>query len=173
MRRAPEAAGSSLGRFLAWQAAAFSTGAASIHFSVISPHIEEWWLFGAFFLTVAWFQAATAVAIVASPNRRLVILAVAVNLLVIVIWLWSRTSGLPIGPEPGEPEAIGAPDVLSTVLEALLVAWAIAMLLTRVASRRASLGLGVLATAIVWTGVVGTTALVFFTETGEAAPHGH
>jgi hypothetical protein len=173
MGRTLEASGSSLGQYLAWQAAAFSTGAASIHFSVISPHIEEWWLFGAFFLAVAWFQAVTAVAIVASPNRRLVILVVAVNLLVIVIWIWSRTSGLPIGPEPGEPEAIGARDVLSTVLEALLIAWAIAMLLPRVASRGGSLGLGILTTAIVWAGVVGATALVFYTETGEAVPHGH
>jgi hypothetical protein len=167
MREAP-ASGPSLGDHLAWQAAALSAGAAAIHFSVIAPHAEEWWLFGVFFFAVAWFQAAS-VAIVVRPVRRLLAPMVAVNLIVIGIWIWSRTAGLPIGPEAGEREAIGAADVLSTVLEALLVLWATTMLLRGVASRRASLGLGVLTTVIVWAGVVGATAFIFFAETGEAA----
>jgi hypothetical protein len=61
--------------------------------------------------------------------------------------------------------------VLSSVLEAVLVAWAVGMLVRQVASREVSLGLAVRTTAIVWAGVVGTTALVFFTEAGESMPH--
>lgn len=76
-----------------------------------------------------------------------------------------------MGPEAGEAEAIGAPDVLSTVLEALIVVWALGMLSPRIGSKAASRGLGVLTTAIVWVGVVGATTLVFFTEAGEAIPH--
>ena len=57
------------------------------------------------------------------------------------------------------------------MLEALLVTWAVAMLLPTIASQRASRALGMLTTTIVWLGVVGATALVFFTETGEAMPH--
>jgi hypothetical protein len=157
--------------FLGWQVAAFSAGAAAIHFAVISEHFEVYWVFGAFFLVVAWFQAASSIAVVAHPDRRLLLAIAVVNVVVIVIWIWSRTAGLPIGPEAGEPEAIGAPDVLSTVLEALLVVWAIAMLFPRISSKAASRGLGILTTAVIWVGVLGATALVLFTETGEAMPH--
>lgn len=160
-----------LGSFLGWQAAAFSTGAAAIHFSVITPHIEEWWLFGTFFFSVAWFQAISAVAMVTHPNRRLVVAVAVVNAVVIAIWIWSRTAGLPIGPEAGEPEVVGAPDVLSTVLEALIVAWVTAMLSRRIRSAPSSRDAGILTTAIVYAAVVAATALVFFTGTAEAMPH--
>jgi hypothetical protein len=163
--------GSPLGHFLGWQAAALSAGAAAIHFAVISTHFEEYWVFGAFFLVVAWFQAVTALAIVARPNRRLLIMTAVVNLAVIAIWIWSRTAGLPVGPEAGEPEAIGAADVLSTVLEALLVVWAVALLQQRIASRGTQRGLSVATTMVVWAGVVGATALVFLTGSGEAMAH--
>jgi hypothetical protein len=160
-----------LGYFIGWQAAAFSLGAAAIHFAEISPHIEEYWLFGVFFFVIAWFQAVSAIGIVARPNRRLALVTASVNLVVITIWIWSRTAGLPIGPHSGEPETIGAADVLSTVLEALLVAWTIGLLLRRVASRGAPRELGILATMIVWAGVVAATAIVFFTGTGAAMAH--
>ncbi len=35
----------------------------------------------------------------------------------LVAWLWSRTVGLPFGPEPGVAEAVGVPDVLACALE--------------------------------------------------------
>jgi hypothetical protein len=169
VQRVPGTVRYSLGYFLGWQAAAFSAGAAAIHFAEISPHIEEYWLFGAFFFIVAWFQAATVIALVARPSPRLMLLIAVVNLVVIAIWVWSRTAGLPIGPEAGQPEAVGAADVLSTVLEALLVGWVLALLLQGIAARGASRGLGVLTTAIVWAGIVGATALVFFTGPGTMA----
>lgn len=160
-----------LGYFLGWQAAAFSAGAAAIHFAVISPHIEEWWLFGAFFFVVAWFQVLSAVAIVVRPDGRLAIVVAVVNAVVIAIWIWSRTAGLAIGPDAGEPEAVGAPDLLSTILEALIVAWTTAMLSHRIRSLPSARGPGVLTTAIVFAVVVAATALVLFTGTGEAMPH--
>jgi hypothetical protein len=166
MQRANEG----LGFFLGWQVAAFSAGAAAIHFAVISEHFEEYWFFGAFFLVVAWSQAVSSIAIVARPGRRVLLAIAVVNAVVILIWIWSRTAGLPIGPEAGEPEAVGAPDVLSTVFEALLLAWALGKLSPRIVSKAASRGLGILTTAVVWACVVAATALVFFSETGEAMP---
>jgi len=59
--------------------------------------------------------------------------------------------------------------VLSTVLEALLVGWVVALRPRGIAARGASRRLGVATTAIVWAGVVGATALVFFTGTGTTA----
>jgi hypothetical protein len=158
-----------LGAFLRWQAAAFSAGAAAMHFAEVSTHYEEWWLFGAFFLTVAWFQAVSAVAFVARSDRRLPLGITVVNLAVIGIWVWSRTTGLPIGPEAGEQEPIAAADLLATVLEGLLVVWGLAILDQGLASRTASRGLGVLTTALVWAAVAGMTALVFFSTTAEMA----
>jgi hypothetical protein len=158
-----------LSSFLRWQVAAFSAGAAAIHFAEISTHVEEYWVFGAFFFAVAWFQAASAVTIVARPDRRLVALVVIVNVITIGIWIWSRTAGLPIGPEAGEPEALGAAEVLATVLEALLVAWVLAVRAPAIRSRIALGRLGALATAIVWGAVVGMTAIVFFTGPAQTA----
>lgn len=152
-----------LSSFLHWQVAAFSAGAAAIHFAEISTHFEEYWLFGAFFIVVAWFQAGSAVAIVAHPSRRLVALVVIVNVVTIGIWIWSRTAGLPIGPEAGEPEAIGAADLLATLLEGLLVVWAMAARAPTIGSRSAPARLGILTTVIVWATVIAMTAIVFFT----------
>jgi hypothetical protein len=160
-----------LGYILRWQLAAFSVGAAAIHFAEISTHFEEYWVFGVFFFAVAWFQAASAVAIVTSVDRRLLATLITVNVITIGIWVWSRTAGLPIGPEAGEPEAIGAADLLATIVELLLVVWVLAVRAPSIAPRTASRGLGLVSTLIVWTGVVAMIAVVFFTATGEEVAH--
>jgi hypothetical protein len=98
-----------------------SIGAAAIHFAVVGEHFQEWWGFGLFFSALGWFQALWAVGYALRPTRWLAWLAIAVNGATIVVWIWSRTIGLPFGPDPGMPEAIGVPDVLSTALEVLLV----------------------------------------------------
>ncbi|MGQ0669257.1 MAG: hypothetical protein ACT4PO_06255, partial [Actinomycetota bacterium] len=38
---------------------------------------------------------------------------------IVVLWVVSRTTGLPIGPEPGSPEAAGVLDLVATAYEAL------------------------------------------------------
>ena len=101
--------------------AALSLGAAAIHFAVIPDHLEEWWAFGLFFAVLGWFQAVWPIAYLTRPSRRLAWIAIAANLATVVLWAWSRTAGLPVGPEPGMPEAIGAADLVSTVLEVALV----------------------------------------------------
>jgi hypothetical protein len=100
---------------------ALSVGAAAIHFAVIPDHFEEWWAFGLFFAILGWFQAVWPIAYVNRPSRRLAWIAIAVNLATIVVWAWSRTIGLPVGPEPGMPEGIGAADLVATGLELALV----------------------------------------------------
>jgi hypothetical protein len=161
----------SLGFFLRWQGAAFSAGAATIHFAEISTHVEEYWVFGAFFFAVAWFQAASAVVVVERPDRRLIDVVVVVNAITIGIWIWSRTTGLPIGPEAGEAEAVGAADLLATVLEALLVSWTFAIRAPGIGSRRASRAVGLGSTIVVWIGVIVMTGLVFFAGSGEPVTH--
>jgi hypothetical protein len=55
---------------------------------------------------------------------------------IIVVWLVSRTSGAIVGPEASLKEAVGFPDVLSTVLEAVIVVGIVALLVRPSLGRR-------------------------------------
>jgi len=108
--------------------AALSAGAGAIHAAVVREHAAEYWLFGAFFVLSAVLQLAWAWLILARPSRGLYALGAAGQALVVLIWVVSRTAGLPVGPDAGLPEAAGAADTLSTVLEVLAVFGALAVL---------------------------------------------
>lgn len=98
-----------------------SFGAAGIHFAVSPDHFAEWVPYGMAFACLAWFQLAWSAAYLLGPTRRLGLVAVVVNAAVVAVWVWSRTIGLPIGPEPGATEPVGFADALSSGLEAFLV----------------------------------------------------
>ena len=102
--------------------AALSMAAAAIHFAVMGEHFAEYVAFGAFFSVVAWLQASWAVGVIVLPSGRLLLAGLVGNALVVLVWLSSRTTGLPIGPEAGAPEPAAFVDVLSTILEVALVA---------------------------------------------------
>jgi hypothetical protein len=106
-----------------------SAGAATIHFAVIAQHFEEYWLFGFFFVGVAVLQLAWALVVVLRPSLRLYLAGAAGNGVVAATWLVSRTTGLPLGPEAGEPEAVGIADTVATVFEVLIVAGAVPLML--------------------------------------------
>jgi hypothetical protein len=119
--------------------AVVSLATAGIHFAVMGDHFREYVAFGIFFAVVAWFQSLWALGVVVSPTRSLLLIGAIVNALVVVVWLVSRTIGLPIGPDPGIAEPAAFLDVLSTVLEVVIVA-SIATLLVRGAPGRATAG---------------------------------
>jgi hypothetical protein len=62
------------------------------------------------------------------PSRLWLWLGLVGNALIIAVYLASRTTGLPIGPDAGSPEPAGGLDVVSTVLELALVAGCAALL---------------------------------------------
>jgi hypothetical protein len=107
-------------------AAALSVGAGLTHASVTVPHVREYWLFGLLFAIVAPSQVVWAALVQRRPaDRRLLIAGALGNVAVAAVWLVSRTTGLPIGPHAGTPEAVGVKDVLATADElglALVVA---------------------------------------------------
>ena len=127
-RQVPRPAGDGSPALAAAPFAVISLGAAAIHFAVAPEHLAEGWAFGLFFAGLGWFQALWAVAYLVRPALGLRWLAIAANLATVVLWAWSRTLGLPIGPHPGMPEAVGAPDVIAGGLE---LALSIGLLATR------------------------------------------
>jgi hypothetical protein len=110
------------------QLAMLSTGAAVIHFAVIAQHLDEWWLTGLFFIAVAVFQLVWALLVVLRPSVVVYLAGAIVNALVVVTWIVSRTTGVPVGPEAGEAEPVGFPDVLATAFEVLLVVLALVLI---------------------------------------------
>ncbi len=108
-----------------------SVEAAVIHFAVIAQHFDEWWLAGLFFLAVGLFQLAWALLVLLRPSTLLYVSGAFVNALVVVTWIVSRTTGVPVGPEAGEPEAIAFPDSCATAFEVVLVFASAALLFGR------------------------------------------
>lgn len=103
---------------LPWLAAVLSLAAAGIHFAVAPEHFDEYWLFGWFFIAVAWLQAVWALALVGFAPRRLLLLSgICLNIAVVGLWLSTRTIGLPLGPESGTTEAFGWADITASGLE--------------------------------------------------------
>lgn len=83
-----------------------------------------------FFVALAWFQTLWAILVIASPHRLLLLLGAVGNGAVVALWAVTRTAGIPLGPNAGVPEAAETVDVLSTVLE-ILVVWGCLFLLYR------------------------------------------
>jgi hypothetical protein len=161
-RKPEEAVGEELAagpEALAGGLAVLSIGAAVIHFAVIAQHMDEWWLTGMFFVVVALFQLAWAIAVLARPSPPLYLAGAVVNALVVITWIVSRTVGVPVGPEAGEAESIGLPDPLATSFEALLIAAAAVALRAGAAARLRPLGR---ATAT-WATAVAVVALTALT----------
>ena len=101
-------------------AVAISLGAAAIHFAVIDEHLD-YLPFGLAFLGLGIFQSVWALLYLRRRTPLVAWVGAVVNFGTICVWIVSRTSGLPIGPTPGVPEAIGAPDLFATALEITLI----------------------------------------------------
>jgi hypothetical protein len=86
------------GRGLVYPTAILTLGAAALHLSVTPNHLQEYLPFGVFFLVVGLAQAALAFAMFVRPSRRIFIAAALIGLGCVVLWLVSRTIGLPLGP---------------------------------------------------------------------------
>jgi len=50
--------GPTSGPYLRWTLALLSFGAAALHFAYAPTHFDEYWLYGTFFVTLAWAQLA-------------------------------------------------------------------------------------------------------------------
>jgi hypothetical protein len=110
---------------------ALSAAAGTIHLTVASDHFAEYFLFGLFFVVVGAAQVVWAAMVaIAGPVDGLLMLSIG-NTVVVGLWVASRTTGVPIGPNPGVSEPVGYTDVVTTVFEVVLVGLAVAVLSRR------------------------------------------
>nr|MBA3473191.1 hypothetical protein [Rubrobacter sp.] len=88
-----------------YMAAALSVIAALMHFWAMLGHFEEWWGYGIFFLAAALAQGLYGLALLRQPGQPLLVLGVGLNLAVVVLYVVTRTAGVPFfGPHAGEVE---------------------------------------------------------------------
>jgi hypothetical protein len=88
-----------------------------IHVEAAIQHVDEYVLYAVFFVLLAGTQGLWGMAVYRSPTRKLLTAGATMSVMVATLWVISRTSGLPIGPEPGTPEPLGALDCIATANE--------------------------------------------------------
>jgi hypothetical protein len=108
-------------RELEVDAAVLAIAAGTIHAVAAVGHAEHL-LFAAFFAALAAAQLVWGALVYRGAERRLLVAGAWGSAAVALLWLITRTIGLPFGPHAGSPEAIGPLDVLATLDEQAIVA---------------------------------------------------
>lgn len=80
---------------------------------------------------MAAFQLVWAGLILGRSDRWVLAVGSVVNLVVILVWLLSRTVVVPLGPGVGHPEPVALADAVASGFEVLLVAAALILLRSR------------------------------------------
>jgi hypothetical protein len=128
--------------------AAPSLLAGLIHLGVVPEHFEELWGYGIFFVVAAVAQVGYVPRLLRWPNRTVLLLGIAGNSAIVLLYLLTRVVGIPLfGPEAGEVEEVGIIDVCATSSEAALVVALGALVLWRLAGERTTL-IGLVLSAI-------------------------
>ena len=73
-------------------------GSAAIHAAVIPEHLQEWPVAGAFFVLLVLVELALALAVLLRLDRLVLMVTAWVSVATLLLWLVSRTVGLPFGP---------------------------------------------------------------------------
>ncbi|HET9104486.1 MAG TPA: hypothetical protein VFN55_14115 [Solirubrobacteraceae bacterium] len=137
-------------------ACALAVLAALIHVQAAVDHLDEYAPYVVAFMVLAAGQTGWAVATYRSAGRSLLRTGVAAGGAVVLLWLVSRTVGLPVGPAQDSAEPVGLLGVVATLDELAVTALAVAALRARDATRGAGgrmliatgLGLIVLSTLV-------------------------
>jgi hypothetical protein len=82
--------------------------------------VQESALYASFFALLSPIQLGWGFLVCTRRTRHLLFVGALLSVLVALLWVMSRTTGLPLGPEPWHPEEIGALDVTATVDELTL-----------------------------------------------------
>lgn len=94
-----------------------------IHLVAAIEHVTEPWTLPVFFVLVGAAQLCAAWAIHRNPrDQRLLKLVAVASVGVALLWIFSRTTGVPFGPDAGEVESVGVADTIATAHELGLAA---------------------------------------------------
>jgi hypothetical protein len=99
-----------------------------IHIGAGIDHWEEFHLYTLAFSLIAAVQITWAVLLLRRPSRGVLLAGALFQLGVVALWALSRTTGVPIAPQPWVPEEIGVADVVATIGEIVTIAAAVAIL---------------------------------------------
>ncbi len=100
-----------------------------IHVAATFQHINEAWTLPLAYALTAAGQLLAAWLIVRRPDDRRVLEAGAVLCAAVAfVWIFTRTTGVPLGPGGGEVEAPGVGDTIATVQEVAFAGIAVALL---------------------------------------------
>jgi hypothetical protein len=138
-----------------------SVGAGAIHLAFGPEHMSEWALLGTGFYLSGVLQLAWGAWAAVTESRRQLAVGATGSLLFIGVWLVSRTTGMPFGPEAWQPEAVGRADLLCIALEAVVAVGALTLL------RRPTAGLAP-AGRVAVRGLLSGVALAVLATTGVA-----
>jgi hypothetical protein len=121
-------------------AGGLSIAAALVHGVVSGGHVDEWWGYAAFFVVAALAQGIFGLLLLGAPwqydaagrydpvrgapvARALYTAGIAGTLVLVLVYLVTRTVGIPLlGPDAGEVESVGADGVIAKAYELTLIA---------------------------------------------------
>ena len=115
-------------RELEVDAAVLAIAAGLIHAVAAVTHSGEYWLFGSFFAVLAVAQVVWGALVYRGASRSVLVAGAWASASVALLWLVTRTVGLPIGPHAGRPEAVGPLDILATLDELAIVVLVLGLL---------------------------------------------
>jgi hypothetical protein len=104
-----------------------STAAASVHAAATVTHLSHGATVAGFFLVSTVVQLGWALVAVTGAGRRVWAVGAAVNAAVVLVWLATRTTGLPFGLVPIED--VGSWDAAASGWELVVVGCCVALLL--------------------------------------------
>lgn len=102
-----------------------SAGAALIHGAVCPEHFRDQTALGLFFLALCALQLGWSAAVLRRPSAALLRAGAVAGLMVVGLWLYTRTVGVPLGFEKGAVEPVGAADVVASALEVVVAGLAL------------------------------------------------
>ena len=92
--------------------------AGAIHVIASAEHVGADWSLGVFFLLVGAGQLAATWAVYRnSQDERMLRLVAGAGVAVALLWIFSRTTGIPVGPDAGEVAKVGVADTIATLHE--------------------------------------------------------
>jgi hypothetical protein len=105
------------------------------HALAVSQHWDHWRLAAASFAVLAVAQFAWGAWAYRRPERPVLVLGGVSSLAIVLLWVVTRTVGLPFGPDAGTAEEVGTLDAMATVSELLTAGLAFTLLRPRLAAR--------------------------------------